>query len=157
MTSAPDLPPVRLEQIVLEESSSSASRREGTPQFSIDQKREMSKIWISGILGLFLWLILGGLIVAHFWAISRLSWRMIDHGSAEKQAVPPSSQTLPQTPQSSQDRFSQDVERYEKAVVTINDTAKSLYTLLAPLATAITGYYFTSKSGNTKDDSDFSS
>lgn len=161
----PVLPPVRLEEIAegLEKRSSSIARRESTPQFSIDQKREMSKIWISGFLGLFLWLILGGLIVAHFAAISLFSWRMLEATDTENltgslQTVSsPSPQTVPPSPPpASQDTSPQNIERYEKVVATVNDTAKSLYTFLAPLATAITGYYFTSKSGELKGESDSS-
>ena len=36
-----------------------------------------------------------------------------------------------------------EIERIEKAISSVGDTAKTLYAVLAPLATAVTGYYFT--------------
>lgn len=75
---------------------------------------------ISGVLGCSIWLFLG--LVAH--------WHFALVQNFSQKRVPPS------TPNKEQ------VEQIDRAINDVNDTAKTLYAILTPLATAVTGYYF---------------
>lgn len=97
--------------------------RPGTMSLHGDEMRKTLKAGMSGVLALGLWLLLGGTIIAHLTTIIVFSWHLI--------ASPVTNDVEGQK------------ERIDKATSNVSDTAKTLYTLLTPLATAITGYYFT--------------
>lgn len=47
-----------------------------------------------------------------------------------------------------------DFEAYDKAASVVGDTAKTLYAVVSPLATAITGFYFVIQSNRSDNDDD---
>jgi len=122
-------------------------------QFSIDRTRELSKILLSAMLGLILWVLLGGLIIAHFGMISYLTVKMTEENTDVESSFDRASDSQTEKNSSNNDSKTS-IEKFDKAVATINDTAKSLYTFLTPLATAVTGYYFTVKSIDSKKNVD---
>jgi hypothetical protein len=82
--------------------------------------RDSVKLIVSAFLAVSLWSFLGMIAFRHFQASLEFS------------------QKLAETAPSDNDTAS----RIEKASTGVNDTAKTLYTLITPLATAITGYFF---------------
>ncbi|KZL51226.1 hypothetical protein A2T98_03270 [Nodularia spumigena CENA596] len=88
-----------------------------------DQRQNFNTIF-AGLLGLFLWLTLIGVIIWNTMSISTLSnnfWK--DQSSIEEAE-----------------------KKFEKSSNLINDTSKSLYSLIGPLATAVTSFYYNSMS-----------
>ena len=89
--------------------------------------RENTKLIFSGILAGSLWITLAGVIGFHIFTVSQLSYKLAELKSVE------------------QDTHIKD------AIAANNDTAKTLYAFLTPLAAGITGYFFNvakSDSGN---------
>lgn len=78
------------------------------------------KLIVSAVLALSLWIFLVGIALLHFQVSCEFS-RKISNLLVEDNAK---------------------VEQIEKAVLSINDTAKTLYALITPIATAVTGYFF---------------
>lgn len=76
---------------------------------------------VSGELAKGLWYLLGSVVVIHLVAVVGFSWRLTH--------APLPGDT---------DR----TERIQSAIATVGDAAKTLYAVLTPLATAVTGYYF---------------
>lgn len=76
---------------------------------------------VSGELAKGLWYLLGSVVVIHLVAIVGFSWRLTN--------APTAGDT---------DR----TDRIETAIATVGDAVKTLYAVLTPLATAVTGYYF---------------
>lgn len=91
-----------------------------TPQ----EWRESFKLVVSGVLALGLWGFLGWVAAFQLNSVTELS----------KQGANLAGQNGNQNAQ------------IEKAIANVNDTAKTLYALLTPLATAVTGYFFAASS-----------
>lgn len=89
--------------------------------------RDSFKLIVSAVLALCLWLFLVGIAILHFQVSCEFSRKIAD---------------LPV-----QDNVK--VEQIEKAALSVNDTAKTLYALITPLATAVTGYFFAASSSAT--------
>ncbi|MBH8561354.1 hypothetical protein I8748_04035 [Nostoc sp. CENA67] len=89
--------------------------------------RDSFKLIVSAALALSLWIFLGGIAVLHFQVSREFSRKIAD---------------LPV-----QDNAK--VNQIEKAALSVNDTAKTLYALITPLATAVTGYFFAASSSAT--------
>lgn len=91
---------------------------------SHDDFRKNFHVRVSGDLAKGLWYLLGWVVVVHFVGVVAFSWRLGNKpvsGDLEENRL----------------------ERIEKAVSNVNDAAKTLYAVLAPLAATVTGYYFT--------------
>lgn len=88
--------------------------------------RDSFKLVVSAFLALSLWFFLGTIAFSHFQASCELSRKIAN---------------LPE-----QDNAK--VDQIQKAALSFNDTAKTLYALITPLATAVTGYFFAA-SGST--------
>ena len=107
-----------------------------TQAISEEDKRKNYKVQVTGILALLLWVVLGTVVIANIASVIFLAERL----SSGKELG---------------DASNAKIERIEKAVVMINDTAKTMYSFLTTLATAVTGYYFTTKDDdNIKKDED---
>lgn len=126
-------PPIRLEDIKVFKPD--PSRQD--VQFTFAEARKNYNTLLSGTLAKVLWYTLGGVVVLHFASVIVFSWRLADKPDLNDTNYP---------------------ERVKSAIASVNDTAKTLYTFLTPLATAVTGYYFTtigaSKSSNSAEDSE---
>ena len=108
----------------------------GSVRESHEELRKNFHVRVSGELAKGLWYLLGGVVVMHLVGVTAFSWRLgnspVPGDSEEKRT-----------------------ERIEKAVANVNDAAKTLYAVLTPLATAVTGYYFTlGGTSSSSDDSD---
>lgn len=108
---------------------------EDSVHLSHEELRKNFKVQVSGDLARRLWSLLGFVVVVHLLATIAFSWRLSnkpDIGDIEEKRT----------------------ERIEKAMSTVNDTAKTLYAVLGILTTAVTGYYFTSGAASTSSDKD---
>jgi hypothetical protein len=85
-----------------------------------EEWRNSFKLIVSALLAVSLWGFLGVIAFRHFQASSELSRQLAATDSQDNGKI----------------------DNIEKAFTGINDTAKTLYTLITPLATAITGYFF---------------
>lgn len=85
------------------------------------EKRKTFKTKIAGWLAVGLWVGLIIVYLGHLTAIVYLSVLLVN---------PPASDDPTR------------LERFDRSFVAINDTAKTIYSFLTPLATAITSYYF---------------
>jgi hypothetical protein len=94
---------------------------EGSVQLSANEFCKTFHTRVSGELARGLWYLLGLVVVLHMISVIGFSWRLTD--------TPTAGDT---------DR----TERIETAIATVSDAAKVLYAVLTPLATAVTGYYF---------------
>ena len=98
------------------------------PHPSGKEFRENLKAGMSGVLALGLWLLLGSIVVAHVAATITFSWELVKSSNANGTG--------------------KGNEQVEKATSLVGDTAKTLYSFLTPLATAVTGYYFTTRASS---------
>lgn len=110
----------QLKSVSLDEAVNKSHANNFLHSMSPADKRENQKVQTAHRLAIGLWLLLGIIVVIHFGFVCCMSHGLLQ---ADKEKV----------------------ELGKLGVSQINETAKTLYTLLAPLATAITGYFFTSK------------
>ncbi|HEY9600514.1 MAG TPA: hypothetical protein V6C85_02825 [Allocoleopsis sp.] len=82
--------------------------------------RDSTKLIVSALLAISLWGFLGVIAFKHFQASLEFSRQLAATAPSDKGAV----------------------DRIDKAYTGVNETAKTLYALITPLATAITGYFF---------------
>lgn len=88
--------------------------------------RDSFKLSVSALLAGSLWIFLGIIALSHVQASGEFSRKIAN---------------LPE-------QDSAKVDQIQKAALSFNDTAKTLYALITPLATAVTGYFFAA-SGST--------
>lgn len=92
---------------------------------SIDVSTENRKTYVTllaGNLAKWLWIVLLGITCVHLIAVIFFAWFFTREPATNDKE--------------------QYVERINTAISGVNETAKTLYTFLGPLATAVTGYYF---------------
>jgi hypothetical protein len=94
---------------------------------------------VTGILAIILWL---AFLFAGYWHASTIEY-------LSKQYILEVSNSALDSEEIESRRW----QNYERATALINDTAKTLYAVLTPLATAATGFYFSSKSKGNLDNS----
>jgi hypothetical protein len=85
---------------------------------------------LSGDLAKGLWYLLGLTVILNLLTVIALSWRLTN---------PPKTGDIDRS------------ERIEKAVAIVDSFAKTLYAVLTPLATAVTGYYFSTGADSDSD------
>ncbi|RAM50198.1 MAG: hypothetical protein C6Y22_18300 [Hapalosiphonaceae cyanobacterium JJU2] len=123
------------EEITIEQASEelhSIAPSPGSVQ-SLAEARKTYRTRVSGQLAKFLWYLLGGVVTCHMVSTIAFSWQLTQKPSADDK-----------------EQYS---ERIKGAISSVNEAAKTLYTFLGPLATAVTGYYFTTV-GNSSNDSE---
>ncbi|MBD1847751.1 hypothetical protein H6F89_31045 [Cyanobacteria bacterium FACHB-63] len=121
----------------IEEASRSVNRDfpKGSLNLSHAELRKNFKVRVSGDLAAGLWYLLGFVVVVHLLAVTALAWRLSNQPTAG-------------------DSEEKRIERIEKAVSTVTDTAKTLYPVLGVLTAAVTGYYFSSGADSAPSDED---
>ncbi|WP_414545095.1 hypothetical protein [Nostoc sp. CCY0012] len=121
------------ESVNLEETTKKFGSFAGSSKdkFSLVEERKNYRTLVSGDLAKFLWRLLGFVVCANLVSTILFSWQLI------------------QTPAA--DDREQYAERINSATANVNEASKTLYTFLGPLATAVTGYYFTSVERSNKD------
>jgi hypothetical protein len=121
------------EEITIEQASEelhSIAPSPGSVQ-SLAEARKTYRTRVSGQLAKFLWYLLGGVVACHMVSTIVFSWQLTKKPSADDRE--------------------QYTERIKGAISSVNEAAKTLYTFLGPLATAVTGYYFTSVESSSND------
>lgn len=125
--SRPTSPPISLEAATREVAAVSFGGDEAggetSPGSGITPQdwRENLKLIISGVLAGSLWVILGAVIAYHFWEVAQFSAELAKlRGGTAKD----------------------DAEMIQRGIAAVNDTAKTLYAFLTPLAAGVTGYFF---------------
>ena len=102
-----------------------------TLNFSGSELRANWKARIAGFLAMFIWVVIGIIVIIHIWSVTRLWSHLPSLINSTNEAV----------------------EQLERASKSIDEIAKTLYTFLGTLATAITGYYFNQSAAARRDDS----
>ncbi|MBN3905161.1 MAG: hypothetical protein HWQ35_00790 [Nostoc sp. NMS1] len=109
---------------------------EKTTNISPADKRQNFNTYLAGTLALMLWGTLIGVIFWHAFAINYISKSLWGTSSSIEEVQ----------------------KKSETSSALINDTAKTLYSLIGPLATAVTGFYYNSvalsKSNSREEDND---
>ncbi|BDI18564.1 hypothetical protein ANSO36C_43660 [Nostoc cf. commune SO-36] len=109
---------------------------EKTTNISPADQRQNFNTYLAGTLALMLWGTLIGVIFWHAFAINSISKNLWGTNSAIEEVQ----------------------KKSETSSALINDTAKTLYSLIGPLATAVTGFYYNSlalsKSNSREEDND---
>lgn len=111
----------------LEEQTNTEERDTAKIKVTPAEKRKNYTTLISGKLAQKLWWMLGGVVFIHLIAIVCLSFLSVEKPD---------------------ENDTEHSERFEKAISNVNESSKTLYTFLTPLATAVTGYYFTTLTDN---------
>lgn len=97
-------------------------------------KRRNFNTYIAGSLAITLWLFLGGIIIWHTYTIQQIYREFWTNNSSKPEEVE---------------------KKIDKAANLVDETTKTLYTMLVPLATAVTSFYFgsmLSSSSNNRSD-----
>lgn len=138
---------------------------EEIPNLSVDvaQKRET----FAGILAVFLWIFLGGVIFLHMMSVTIFAGKLVFFPSRKTKPAAnnnlglvtfnkvtsmkeldntDNSETVDEVTKENITVFEEinsiDTKNLNQAVSLVEETAKTLYTFLTPLATAVTAYFF---------------
>ncbi|MBE9051005.1 hypothetical protein IQ243_11360 [Nostocales cyanobacterium LEGE 11386] len=95
---------------------------EKTTNISPEDKRLNFNTYLAGTLALMLWSSLIGVIFWHTFAVTSIAKNLWNTNSSLEEMQ----------------------KKSETSSALINETAKTLYTLIGPLATAVTGFYYNS-------------
>ncbi|ERN42927.1 hypothetical protein KR51_00002300 [Rubidibacter lacunae KORDI 51-2] len=90
-------------------------------QISQEDRRRNYETRVSGELAYSLWITLAVVASLHAICIGILTWHLVHAPGNDEEAIN---------------------RRFDRALNEVHDTAKTIYTFLTPLATAVTGYYF---------------
>lgn len=117
----------------IEEASRSVNRDFPEGSLELSEIRKNFKLHVSRDLAKGLWYLLGFVVVVHLLTAIALSWRLSnkpDVGDNEEKRT----------------------ARIEKALSTVNDTAKTLYPVLGVLTAAVSSYYFSRADSDSSND-----
>lgn len=117
----------------IEEASRSSNWNFPEDSLKLSELRKNFKVSVSGELARGLWYLLGFVVVVHLLTAITLAWRLSnkpDAGDTEEKRT----------------------ARIEKAVSTVNDTAKTLYPVLGVLTAAVSNCYFRDADSESSDD-----
>ena len=106
-----------------------------------DEKRKNFRTWVAGALAIGLWGLLGVVVLIHIVGVACAARSLA--------STIHSSETL------TEDSVQLKTQVVEESVGLVDNSSKTLYAFLTPLATAITGYYFsTVEAANTQSQED---